>query len=51
MFGSDWPLIDPARVIDQIKATGLGKEQTENILYGNAFRLFGPADGQPKAKK
>ncbi len=51
MFGSDWPLIDPARVIDQIKAAGLGKEQTENILYGNAFRLFGPADGEPKAKK
>jgi hypothetical protein len=40
LFGSDWPLIDPDRVIEQIKAAGLGKEQTENILYGNASRLF-----------
>ncbi len=40
LFGSDWPLIDQDRVIDQIKAAGLGKEQMNNILYGNASRLF-----------
>ncbi len=41
LFGSDWPLLDPTRIIDQIKAAGLGKRQQNDILNDNASRLFG----------
>jgi len=51
LFGSDWPLIDPERVIDQVKAAGLGREQMNNILYGNAERLFTPNNKSAKADK
>jgi predicted TIM-barrel fold metal-dependent hydrolase len=40
LFGSDWPLIDPSRVIDQIKSSELLEDQIESILYGSAVRLL-----------
>ncbi|MHB8085327.1 MAG: amidohydrolase family protein, partial [Dehalococcoidia bacterium] len=41
LFGSDWPLLDPSRVIDEIKSSGLTEDQVESILYRSASRLFG----------
>lgn len=41
LFGSDWPLLDQARVIKHIDAGSLDYSARENIMYGNAARLFG----------
>jgi uncharacterized protein len=41
LFGSDWPLLDPSHVMDQIKSSGLLEDQVESILYRSASRLFG----------
>ncbi|MEV0400398.1 amidohydrolase family protein [Actinoallomurus sp. NPDC050550] len=41
VFGSDWPMADPAREIAAIRALGLSDERTEGILGGNFARLMG----------
>ncbi len=41
LFGSDYPLLSPKRVMDQIASTSLTEEQTSLILGGNARRLLG----------
>lgn len=41
LFGSDWPLLDPVRVMDHIKSACLHQDDTDNIFHGNAVRLFG----------
>jgi uncharacterized protein len=41
LLGSDWPLLDPVRVIDHIKSACLCQNDTDNILYANAAGLFG----------
>ncbi len=41
VFGSDWPMADPAKEIAAIKALGLSDEVTEGILGGNFARLMG----------
>lgn len=41
LFGSDWPMADPAREVAAIEALGLADEDTEAILGGNACRLLG----------
>lgn len=40
LFGSDWPLLAPQRVIEHIKASGLNESELNSILGGNAWRLF-----------
>jgi len=41
LFGSDFPVIAPGRIIDEIKASELSHESKEEILSGNARRLLG----------
>ena len=43
LFGSDYPLLSPGRVINEIKATGLPEETRGLILGGNAQNLLGSA--------
>jgi hypothetical protein len=47
VFGSDWPMADPAREIEAVTALGLSDEVTEGILGGNFARLMGLAEGEP----
>jgi predicted TIM-barrel fold metal-dependent hydrolase len=41
LFGSDYPLMAPSRVLNQIKAQNLSEETENLILSGNARRLLG----------
>jgi len=41
LFGSDWPLLDPARIIDHIKALPPESGDLEDILYANAGKFLG----------
>jgi len=41
LFGSDYPLLAPARLIKEIKALNLPKETENLILSENARRLLG----------
>ena len=40
LFGSDYPLLAPSRIIDQIESVGLSPEVKAMILGGNARRLL-----------
>lgn len=40
LFGSDFPLLKPARYFKEIKDAGLGKEDVEKILGANAKNLL-----------
>ncbi|WP_156757464.1 amidohydrolase family protein [Actinokineospora pegani] len=40
VFGSDWPMADPAAEIAAIRALGLSDDATEGILGGNFLRLM-----------
>lgn len=44
LFGSDFPLLRPERVLRDLRASGLGEEAERGILGDNAARLFGLAD-------
>jgi predicted TIM-barrel fold metal-dependent hydrolase len=41
VFGSDWPMADPAAEIAAIKALGLRDDAVEDILGRNFIRLLG----------
>lgn len=41
LFGSDYPLLVPGRLLKEIKALGLSMETEQAILGGNAERLLG----------
>ena len=40
LFGSDYPLIPPQRYVQEMQEAGLGTEELEGILEGNAHRLL-----------
>ena len=40
LFGSDFPLLPPARYFDEMKAAGLSEEEMQQICGGNAAELF-----------
>jgi predicted TIM-barrel fold metal-dependent hydrolase len=40
LFGSDYPLVRPSRIIAQIQASQLGNKDQANILGGNAWKLL-----------
>jgi predicted TIM-barrel fold metal-dependent hydrolase len=40
LFGSDYPLIPPQRYVREMQEAGLGTEELEGILEGNAHRLL-----------
>jgi predicted TIM-barrel fold metal-dependent hydrolase len=41
LFGSDYPLLPPRRLLEEIETLNLKKETKELILAGNAHRLLG----------
>jgi predicted TIM-barrel fold metal-dependent hydrolase len=41
VFGSDWPMADPAAEIAAIKALGLRDDAVEDILSRNFIRRLG----------
>ncbi len=41
LFGSDYPVMSPARVIDEIRRADVTEKERELILSGNACRLLG----------
>jgi hypothetical protein len=41
VYGSDWPMADPAREIEAIRSLGLPAGDTEAILGGNLARVLG----------
>jgi predicted TIM-barrel fold metal-dependent hydrolase len=43
LFGSDYPLLSPARYLAEIRETGLTKSQIDKICGGNARQLFNSA--------
>jgi predicted TIM-barrel fold metal-dependent hydrolase len=43
VFGSDWPMANPAAELDGIRALGLGAEVEAGIMGGNLARLLGIA--------
>lgn len=40
LFGSDYPLMPPKRIIEQIETAGLGSDDKKKILGNNALRLL-----------
>ena len=40
LFGSDYPLLSPRRIVDQIESLKLSQEDKDNILGGNARKLL-----------
>jgi predicted TIM-barrel fold metal-dependent hydrolase len=40
LFGSDYPLLPPARYFDEMKAAGLSEDEMEQICGFNAAKLF-----------
>jgi predicted TIM-barrel fold metal-dependent hydrolase len=47
IFGSAWPIVDPADDVAAVRALGLSDAETEQILSGNLLRLLGNVGGAP----
>ncbi len=41
VWGSDYPMLDPGRILDEFDEMGLEGEKRDNVLRGNAARLLG----------
>jgi predicted TIM-barrel fold metal-dependent hydrolase len=41
LFGSDYPLLAPRRLLNEIEALGLAEESQSRLLAGNALKLLG----------
>ena len=48
LFGSDWPLLAPGRLLKEIESLELPPETSDLILGGNARRLLSIGDGRPE---
>jgi aminocarboxymuconate-semialdehyde decarboxylase len=48
MYGSDYPCWSPAAALDFFARIGLSQADQEKILYGNARRILGLKDSQPR---
>ena len=40
LFGTDWPVIDPRRAVDEMKAHQLRPAAHEQVMRGNAITVF-----------
>jgi len=40
LFGTDWPVVDPERALQEIEALGLRPEARNKLLRDNALRVF-----------
>ena len=40
LFGTDWPVIDPQRAVDEVAALGLKPDSQRAMMRENALRLF-----------
>ena len=40
LFGTDWPVIDPRRAMEELRAHDLAPEAHEAVTRGNALRVF-----------
>ena len=40
LFGSNWPMIAPARCLEKLDTLGLSDEQRAGFLWRNAARVF-----------
>ena len=40
MFGTNWPMLSPARCLKHLEQLGLSQEQSDAFLFGNARRVF-----------
>ena len=40
MWGSDYPMLDPGRILDEFDEMGLG-DKADDVLKHNAARLLG----------
>jgi predicted TIM-barrel fold metal-dependent hydrolase len=41
MFGSDYPMWDPAHELDEMRASGLTEGELERVLWRNAAAFVG----------
>lgn len=41
LFGSDWPMMLPSRLVEEWRATGLEDDTLRALFHDNAHRLFG----------
>jgi predicted TIM-barrel fold metal-dependent hydrolase len=41
VWGSDYPMLDPGRILDEFDDMGLEGEKRDNVLFGNAAGLLG----------
>jgi uncharacterized protein len=46
LFGSDYPLLPPSRLLKQIQSLHLGSEFESNVLFQNALNLLGIPEGK-----
>ncbi len=40
LFGTDWPVIDPRRAVEEMAAHALRPDSHERVMRGNALRVF-----------
>ena len=44
LFGTDWPVIDFKRAVDEIEELGLKEEVKKKLFWENAIRVYGLED-------
>ena len=50
LFGTDWPVIDPERAVQEIDELALRKESFDAMMRDNAMRLFALPQSAPAAE-